>query len=65
MTYLKLDLRMSVKHTEGWNDPIPDWLRSKWLQNFWRMEQLRGLQFSRARMPLDAVNEKWWMQLLR
>ena len=55
---LKLDLRKVVKVTEGWDDPMPTELRNKWLENFWRYEQLRGIEFSRARMPLDALDKK-------
>ena len=55
---LKVDLREVVRNTEGWDDAMPMELRSKWLQNFWAMEQLRGLKFSKARMPTDAVSDK-------
>ena len=55
---VKLDMRRTVQNTKGWTDPMPDFLRSKWLKNFWLFESLRGLQFSRARMPLDAVSDK-------
>ena len=55
---LKADMRTTVKKTLGWNDPMPPELRSKWLENLWLLEQLRGVQFTRARMPLDAVSEK-------
>ena len=52
----KLDLRKAVQLTEGWNDPVPEELRSKWLHNFWKMESLRGIKFERARMPPDAIS---------
>ena len=55
---LKLDLRIVNKVTEGWDDPVPDDLRNKWIQNFWTMEKLRGIKFNRARMPGDAVDER-------
>ena len=37
---------------------MPEELRSKWIQQFQRWEQLRGLQFNRAVMPEDAVDTK-------
>ena len=58
MTGLKLDIRKAVNMTEGWKDPVPEELRSKWIENFWRKEKLRGIKFERARMPMDAVSSK-------
>ena len=55
---LKLDLRKVVKNTDGWDDQMPADLRNKWLENFWRCEQLKGIKFTRARMPIDALDKK-------
>ena len=55
---MKLDVRKTTKLTLGWTDPMPDVMRDKWLDNFWKLEGLRGIKFSRARMPLDAVDDK-------
>ena len=55
---LKLDIRKTMKLTEGWADPMPDLMRNKWVDNMWKIEGLRGIKFSRARMPVDAVEEK-------
>ena len=55
---MKLDVRKTTKLTLGWTDPMPDVMRNKWLENFWTLEGLRGIKFSRARMPVDAVDEK-------
>ena len=33
-------------------------MRSKWVKNFWTLEQLRGIKFTRARMPLNAVDTR-------
>jgi hypothetical protein len=49
-------LREVVKLTVGWDDFVSDDIRSKWVQNFWKLEMMRGIRFSRARMPVDAVN---------
>ena len=55
---LKLDLRQVVQLTSSWDEPVHSDLRNKWLQNFWKLEQLRGLNFHRAVMPENAVNTK-------
>ena len=57
-TKLKLDLRKAVQTTQGWDDPVPPELRSKWVNNFWMLEKLRGIRFKRAKMPMDAVDAK-------
>ena len=59
---LKLNLRKVTKNTIGWDEPMLAELRNKWVENFWKFEQLRGLQFNKARMLLDALDEK--MRLL-
>ena len=57
-TKLKLDLRKAVQSTQGWDDPVPPELRSKWVDNFWMVEKLRGIRFKRAKMPEDALDCK-------
>ena len=54
----KVDLRETFKNTADWDSPMPADLRQKWIQHFWKWEQLRGLQFTRQVMPEDAVNSK-------
>ena len=51
-------LRETVKATKGWDDAMMDCLRNKWLDQFMLWEQLRGIQFNRAIMPMDAVDCK-------
>ena len=51
-------LRETIKATVGWDDAMPSDLRSRWLKEFILWEQLRGIQFSRAIMPLDAIDTK-------
>ena len=53
---MKRDLRSSAKLTSAWDDPVPDELRGKWVQNYWMLEKLKGIKFQRARMPDTAVN---------
>ena len=52
----KFDLRESINQTSGWDEPVSAELRSKWVRNFLRIEKLRGIKFSRARMPVNAVS---------
>ena len=54
----KYILRQTNAQTVGWDDPMPVILRSKWVEIFWRYEMLKGLQFSRPIMPVDAKNTK-------
>jgi hypothetical protein len=51
-------LRETIKATAGWDDAMPSDLWSKWLKEFILWEQLRGIQFSRAIMPHDAIDTK-------
>ena len=59
---LKKDLSEVFKHTEEWDDPIGPDLRKKWIHNFLLIEKCRGLKYTRAVMPIDAINCK--MRLL-
>ena len=56
MAGFSVDLRKAVKETEGWDDPVPEEIRSKWVHNFLRLENLRGIKFQRARMPENAAS---------
>jgi hypothetical protein len=51
-------LRKTMQETQGWDDPISSDLRNKWLTQFLLWEKLRGVQFSRAMMPIDAIDSK-------
>ena len=53
---LKIDEREAVMITSGWDDAVPSNVRSKWVQNFLLIEQMRGLKFSRARVPRTAID---------
>ena len=53
---MKVHLRMAVLETEDWDNHVSKELRAVWVQNFWRMYKLRGLQYNRARVPVDAAN---------
>ena len=56
MNGLKLDLREVFQNTESWDDAMPSYLRQKWVQNFLMYEKLRGIKFTRAVTPSDAVD---------
>ena len=58
---LKVDLKDVVKITAGWDDSVDANIRSKWVENFWKIEQLKGIKFARARMPVDALDSKMRM----
>ena len=49
-------MRETVKATEGWDDEIPAGLRDKWLLEFLKLENLRGIGFDRPVMPREAIN---------
>ena len=53
---MKSHCRMAVKETTEWDGFISPELRDMWIRNFWQMHQMRGIQFSRARIPVDAAN---------
>ena len=55
---LKSDLRKVVQNTAGWDDPMDISLRNKWVENFMKLEKLRGLKFHRPIMPPNAVDSK-------
>ena len=42
--------------TVGWDDPMPESLRSRWVFHFWKLEQPRGLGFKRLRMPETDIS---------
>ena len=53
---LKIDLREANESTKDWDDRLPDKIHNKWIQNFLRLEKLKGIKFYRAIMPSDAVS---------
>ena len=53
---LKVDLSDVFKCTKDWDDAIPLDMREKWVHNFITIEKCRGLRFTRAVMPPNAVN---------
>ena len=56
---MKVHLRKVVFETANngvWDGIISDESRSTWVHNFWRLHQLRGVQFHRTRVPTDAAN---------
>ena len=60
MPRMKVDLRETfVQLGPGnWDTAMSPDLRQRWVRNFWVLEQLRGLKFTRAVMPPEAINIK-------
>ena len=55
---LKRDMRRMMKDTAQWDDAVTDEHRSTWVKNFLDLERCKGLQFTRPKMPVDAVDTK-------
>ena len=53
---MKLDVSKAMKQTSGWDEQVPTALHDKWLDNFWQIQRLKGIQFQRPRIPKDAVD---------
>ena len=53
---LRLDTRKTAKVVTGWDGEMPAEWRNKWVKNFWALEQLRGIGFTRAMMPEGAAS---------
>ena len=51
---LKADLRKVVLATQSWDEAMCIDLRNKWVENLWKVEQLRGIKFNHPRMPEDT-----------
>ena len=58
MAKLKLFESEVISNTESWEQPISEALRSKAIQNFILLEKLRGIHFTRAKIPVDAVSDQ-------
>ena len=53
---LKRFERDVINSTDSWDAPIPDHLRLQAIQNFVMVEKLRGIHYTRAKIPVDAVD---------
>ena len=53
---MKLDVSKAMKQTSSWDEEVPTSLHDVWLDNFWKIQRLKGLQFQRPRIPKDALN---------
>ena len=53
---MKLDVSKAMQQTSSWDEQVPTILHDKWLENLWKMQKLKGLQFQRPRIPKDALN---------
>ena len=55
---MKKDLRHVVKTTVSWDQQVGMEIRQKWIKNLWKLHNIRGIQFSRAVIPVDAADCK-------
>ena len=55
---VKCLMRETVRQTEDWDSPISSELQNKWLKEFIRIDNLRGISFTRPVMPINAINNK-------
>ena len=53
---MKVDVSKAMKLTSSWDEQVPTILHDKWLDNFWKIQRLKGLQFQRPRVSKDALN---------
>ena len=42
---MKLDVSKAMKQTSSWDEKVPTSLHDRWLDNFWKIKKLKGLQF--------------------
>ena len=55
---MKCQLRQVNNETFGWDDPVSLETRKLWIGNLWKLHNLKGIHFSRAIVPSDAVDGK-------
>ena len=60
----KRDMRTVMAATLAWDEAVTNEHRSKWVKNFMDMEAMKGIKFTRPRMPQDAVDTKMRLQVL-
>ena len=54
----KRDLRDISNATPEWDTAITNEHRSTWVKNFLDLEKVKGMKFTRPRMPIDAIDTK-------
>lgn len=55
----RINLRETWQIDLGWDDPLPQALRDKWISFFKLMFDLEDLRYERCLRPKDAVGEPW------
>ena len=53
---MKCDLHKLVTRKLDWDDRIPDSLRHVWESHFEMIQNIKGIKFSRAVVPDDAIS---------
>ena len=52
----KRDLRDISNTTPDWDTAVTNEHRTTWVKNFMDLEKIRGMKFTRPRMPVDAID---------
>ena len=55
---MKVDASEAIKQTLNWDDEISLNLHDKIVVDLWRLYKLKGVKFSRPKVPVDALNLK-------
>ena len=61
---MKKDLRDLMADTPTWDEAISSEHRSTWVKNFMTLEALKGIKFTRPRMPSDAVDTRMRLMVI-
>ena len=61
---LKNDLRKIIHFDSDWDKPISPELRSRWVENFTILEDIRDISYVRCEIPSDALRQtvRLWLQ---
>ena len=54
----KRDMRTVISATLSWDEAVTNEHRTTWVKNFMNMEAMKGIKFTRPRMPQDAIDTK-------
>ena len=55
----KIMLRETWELKLGWDDPLPDRIRTSWIQFFEKLYDVDGMVFERALTPQNAIGSPW------
>ena len=61
---MKRDLRDLMADTPTWDEAVSTEHRSTWVKNFMTLEALKGIKFTRPRMPTDAIDTRMRLMVI-